>query len=697
MLCPYCQNDVDSFAPATDGGMGLRCAACGEDGVPLLYTRDYDRHPAVPVSIFGPTGHGKTVYIEALLTHLERRITWPEFSCQWMDQNALLIARQRMQLLREHGQLPDATPSVFPRPQVVRLRSIPGVGGCQLIFYDTGGETFRDVDLLRDSGRYVKNSAAVLWLVSLADLEYPEQLSDLMTTYAQAMVSMGADPAKQSIVVALTKGDLLLDRPGLPAEARDFLLNDDLDPAGDAWDRLERLSDALERWLQNTGQRNVVNLLRGQFRSVRWCFVSAQGTSARDQMLEVAIMPRGVLGPLFWLWRESRPPVWLDAAGQRRLFFQLEDAIAAAPTDSVLTLEAGRYRLERSLKVQRPLQIHGPGAERCTLESTAPDFALGLACKLGSVHLRGVTIRHDGNAPADIVRVLHGRVELAGCILRGGVPQTPKIQGDGLRVASEGAVRLTDCILEANRGNGLSTTGVAEVHATACKFRANDGHGLHVAGKSITLQQCEASDHRTSNGIHITESARAEVVDCIFSRNKNGIAAFRSAQIELKRNLCERNGLDGIVVKDSVAVNAEGNRCVKNRQAGISLHDMVRGEVFDNRCKENATAGIELEEQASVHIIGNTCEQNRGSGIEYRDQSGGGCDRNIASANEGHGFDIGGQAKPSLDKNESKNNGGAGIRVAESAAPTIGQENVVQGNSRGDFQPPRLGRRGWFG
>ena len=40
---------------------------------------------------------------------------------------------------------------------------------------------------------------------------------------------------------------------------------------------------------------------------------------------------------------------------------------------------------------------------------------------------------------------------------------------------------------------------------------------------------------------------------------------------------------------------------------------------------------------------------------------------------------------------------GAGIRAAETAGITLGSDNVLQDNEGGDFQPPRLGRRGWFG
>src|SRR5262249_15403362 len=351
MLCPFCQRPVDRFLPPPEGGIGLRCPLCGEDGVPALYPGDYDRHPAVPVCIFGPTGHGKTVFIEALLTHLERRVRWPDFPPQWMDQAGMRATRQRLQLLREHGQLPDATAAVFPRPQVIRLRGIPRVGGCQLLFYDTSGETFGDIELLRDRGKYVRHSPAVLWLVSLAELEYPEQLTDLMTIYAEAMAGMGGDPKSQTVVLALTKGDLLIDRPDLPAEAREFLLNDDLDPGrvdseGDAWRRLEAVSNALEAWLRTTQHRRIVNLLKEQFGAVRFCILSAQGAAAKDQVLQMELMPRGVLAPLFWLWRDTLPVAWVElGSGRRHPFFSLAEAVARAPTGATVRLGPHTYTL----------------------------------------------------------------------------------------------------------------------------------------------------------------------------------------------------------------------------------------------------------------------------------------------------------------------------------------------------------------
>ena len=177
MQCPFCLKLADDF-PRIEKRIVCRCPNCPNE-IPLLYPRDYDKYPAVPVAIIGPRGHGKTAYIEALISHLETRVEWDGFGCGWIDQDGRRRTRERLLRLREYGEMPDASLEVFPTPQVLRLQQIPRVGGCQLIFFDTGGEVFTDIDSFRDAGRYVAACRVVVWLISLTDLEHPLALAVL--------------------------------------------------------------------------------------------------------------------------------------------------------------------------------------------------------------------------------------------------------------------------------------------------------------------------------------------------------------------------------------------------------------------------------------------------------------------------------------------------------------------------------------
>ena len=697
MICPFCQQPVGQFLPPPEGGSGLRCPLCGEEGVPVLYPVEYDTHPAVPVCILGPTGHGKTVFIEALLTHLERRCRWDGFSAQWMDQVGMRASRERLRQLRDHGQLPDATAAVFPRPQVIRLRNVPRVGGCQLLFYDTSGETFGDVELLRDRGRYVRNTPVVLWLVSLAELEYPEQLADLMTVYAQAMVEMGADPKKQTVIFTLTKGDLLIDLPDLPPEARNFLLNDTLDPDDDAWRKLESLSNALAGWLLATDHYQIVNLLRGLFKAVRFCVLSAQGTAARDQLLQMDLMPRGVLAPLFWLWREVLPIVWVDTPAGREPFFSISDAAASAPPGSTIRLNAREYALPTRIELRHPLTIAGSGPEETVLSCGGPGFVVGVGIGSGKVVFDGLTLLHTGDQPADVIRVVRGSLELRNCAVRGGLIAPDKVPGDGVRVGGEAAAMLIGCTLEENQGAGVSAVEKSVVVLRDCEVRVNGGAGVSAAGASVEVVGCKVSKNGL-NGVHLTSAVRGGVRNSTcHSNKKSGIAAFLDAAVELTDNTCEANGLDGIVLKDRVVASVDGNVCLRNQQAGISVHDTVAGLVSRNRCAENRLAGIELEDHASPTVEDNECSRNRGSGIAYSGAAAGKCVSNTCDRNQTDGIAVAGAASPEVEGNRCLVNERSGFRVAEGAAPTIGKQNAASDNVKGDYHPAKWGRRGWFG
>ena len=91
----------------------------------------------------------------------------------------------------------------------------------------------------------------------------------------------------------------------------------------------------MQQWLLKLGFHQFVNRAEDKFAKVRYCILSAQGAAAVNGGMEVGLMPRGVLAPLFWLWRRHLGPVvWVDAPAGRELYFTLEEALrdAAQPT-----------------------------------------------------------------------------------------------------------------------------------------------------------------------------------------------------------------------------------------------------------------------------------------------------------------------------------------------------------------------------
>src|SRR5262245_38912901 len=305
MRCPFCLNEVNGFVQELDAQKRpvLVCpdAACREVGIPMLYAHNYSEYPAIPFSIIGLRGHGKTVFLTSLLHEFgELGKQWQNFYSAPLDEESFSEVEKRLKAMRL-GLLPEATRMVFPRAEILRLQHIPRVGGCHLIMFDTSGEAFQTVNGIMSYARYVKRSGAVIWLISLENIESPEELDRVLTVYMQALAEMKGEAARQELIVVLTKGDLLMTSeniPDLPPRARDFLLEHRLDPRTDSWLRLEQLSRELKEWMLEAGYHQFVNRAEDSFSAVRYCLISAQGADAANGELEFALMPRGVLAPL---------------------------------------------------------------------------------------------------------------------------------------------------------------------------------------------------------------------------------------------------------------------------------------------------------------------------------------------------------------------------------------------------------------
>src|ERR1051326_359359 len=93
MRCPFCLNEVTAFAQDLDANQRpvLVCPdpACREVGVPMLYVQDSEQFPAIPFSIMGLRGHGKTVFLTSLLHEFaELGKRWPGFYSAPLDEES---------------------------------------------------------------------------------------------------------------------------------------------------------------------------------------------------------------------------------------------------------------------------------------------------------------------------------------------------------------------------------------------------------------------------------------------------------------------------------------------------------------------------------------------------------------------------------------------------------------------------------
>src|SRR5262245_33324172 len=518
MRCPFCLNEVAGFIEETDatGRPLLVCPepACREQGIPVLYAQQYGQLPALPFSIVGLRGHGKTVFLTSLFHEFDdlgRR--WPGFYWAALDEEGMREVRQRLSDLRS-GRLPEATNKVFPRALLLSMNAVPRVRGSQLMMFDTSGEAFASVNDIIAYARYVKRSPAVIWLISLENLEDPEHLDGFLTVFLQAQAEMKADAKKQELIVALTKGDLLLHserHPNLPESAVDFLQEHELDPRGDSWHVLEQVSRDLREWLRDVGYYQFVNRAGDSFAAVRYCVLSAQGAAAGEAGLELGLMPRGVLAPLFWLWRQIAPPVWVDTPEGLELFFSLEDALQDSPPDSTVYLGPTTYRLKGAFQMRQGVKLIGRGAAKTISAGTAEGYDIAYGSAEGRFEAQDISFLHEGANAADVFRVVKGEAVFRRCWFNGGVAKPGSHSGDGLLLARDVNVVVAECEFARNQGNGISLRDDSRARIERTHCRSNKGHGILCLSSEISLITQNTCSGNDAHGIRLGAATQARV------------------------------------------------------------------------------------------------------------------------------------------------------------------------------------------
>ena len=716
MLCPHCLELRDlKEVDDPDRGKVLRCSnpACADFTVPVLYAEEYAAHPPMPVSIIGLSGHGKTVFIESLLQEIQQLgARWLDsgFFFTWLDEVQMRRAYTRLRGLRE-GQLPKGTKTVFQQPQVIRLSNIPRLGGCQLIVFDTGGEAFLDSATLADAGKYVRNSPAVVWLLSLKrgdPYDTPDDVNQMMTVYLQTMARIGGTTKNQNLILVLTKGDELLARPDFPASAQKALAAPDYSPAGTIWGTLDQASTDIEAWLRSEkcGYHNLVNLVKSRFKSVRYCAVSAQGAPADGEALKYGLMPRGVLAPLLWLWRLDRDAVWQDrGSGEKALFLDVGEAIASAEGGAV-QLEDRTYTVSAPLNIRKPVAIVGRGLGKTILEVTAPGYGIGIATA-GKVEFRGLTIRRAGTAPGDMIRILAGDVDMTDTAVSGGIAGTSAdgkpLTGIGILAAKQTRLTITASQVRSNHGNGILLIERSHARIEGCTFEGNGDAGVYARTYgSVAVARSVCRQNQTGIWIEAANAATVEANTCDLNGSSGiTVSGTVGAGVVVRGNQCRQNSREGIHVRNQAAPTISDNTCSDNRRSGISFTDQAAGAARGNTCANNARHGIRIADDAAPVVAGNQATSNGECGLFYEDRAAGEALANQCLGNGGEGVRIEGTARPSIEDTTAKDNQGYGIVISgeKSRAEFDPKANVLDGNKKGallDLRPKKPAGPKWW-
>jgi parallel beta-helix repeat protein len=712
MNCPFCHRPADAFERESKDGAAAtqRCPNCRKV-VPWEYVADYATHPPVLFSMVGMTSHGKTTYLNSLKLVLEGLgREWPGFS-----KSSRMVGSFR------HGRQTDPTRAgVRYEPEFLTLSNVPRIGGSQILMYDTGGENFNRVENIIQFVDYTLHSRCVVWLIGLVNLVElspevdpvevlsreagmdvvfhepprslglapttedgmrrllyvlgPEKLDEMLRNYRTAMLAQAGDPRRQSLVVVLTKGDYLSQvLEGFPESANDFLLNDELDPRGDAWERLSALSQTLREWLVRLGYHNFAHNAESYFDSVHYCV-----TSAYTPNMELHPTPRGVLGPLFWLWRLQRPAVWVEAEGRRDLFFSLVEALDEAPDGATIRFEAGHYVVADALLINRQVHLAGATGGGTTIEvRVETGDAIEVAAEAG-VTFADLRIEYAGTGELhSLVHVSGGRFTATACEFVGTVANDMPAVKAAVLVRHGSAAEFRDCTFRRCQA-GLALLQDSTGTIAGCTFQQNSNVGVMVRDQArFRIEECRAA----LNGIGIFVTSRGETIaaGCDLWKNQIGVKASSGAVVRLEANRCRESTREGMVLED-VTAHVLKNLIEKNGRAGLRLRGACEGEAQENSCIENGGDGILAADRAAVTLLKNECARNEQHGIHVKDVAAPECRDNTCRGNGGDGICVEQEAQPVLRGNTCENNGGDGISVRDGTRPGV-ERNACLNNS----------------
>jgi hypothetical protein len=151
----------------------------------------------------------------------------------------------------------------------------------------------------------------------------------------------------------------------------------------------------------------------------------------------------------------------------------LADAIHHAPPGAHVLLEPGLYPLEEPITVAHPLILEGSGAHQTVIHSLAAELLLKFE-GAGPFVAEGISFRHDGSQPANVVVVLGGEVDFAFCTFTGGVFSAEAgYGGSGLFLGGSTAGRVYSCESIKNQEQGILLRESAQPSITRSSVHHN--------------------------------------------------------------------------------------------------------------------------------------------------------------------------------------------------------------------------------
>jgi hypothetical protein len=266
-------------------------------------------------------------------------------------------------------------------------------------------------------------------------------------------------------------------------------------------------------------------------------------------------------------------------------------AVAGLPAGSTLVLAPGTYTLAEPLVLLAPVTLRGAGVSATTVVSTAEDYAV-LVIADGAVAVDGLTIRHDGSAPANVL--LSGptaTVSVTDARLTGGVPRKDGTGGAGILMYDP-----------ATGGAASSTT----LEVTRSRFDGNGSAGIVLTGGNVASVESTAFVKNAQCGICFLDSSSGSVRASTFRDNGVAVATTGRATPAVVGGTSV-GGQVGVQASDDSAPLLKGLTIRSAKRAAMLWSGRATGAVDGVRCVD-VPFGLVVGKDVAPTVRNTDCE-----------------------------------------------------------------------------------------
>ena len=328
----------------------------------------------------------------------------------------------------------------------------------------------------------------------------------------------------------------------------------------------------------------------------------------------------------------------------------LADAIAAAQDGDVVRLAAGRYELDRSIRITNDITIAGAGQEETVLVSVADHTVLFFDGTSGGLQNLTVTSTYDDPAGDSTL----GLVEFNGAE----------------------SMRLDHVTVTNSTGFGVAvfeSTG----WITNSQFGEHRLTGVGIGGQSSVDIASSAASRNGESGFGIYDAAQVRLLGNTATNNGEfGFSVQNSSVAELAGNAATNNDLSGFTMAGESFASLHGNRSTGNGEAGFVWFDSASGDAIANHANGNELNGFSVNASVVLTLTGNTSNSNSSSGYSWAGSAGGSAVGNRADNNANNGFRVADESAVTLRANFGAGNV-ENLYLVDASAASLDESGII--------------------